>query len=141
LEQKLKYQNLLNQYGLSAQCPPDIVKPKKIEGFHFVNNPIDSELNFRPSIIKSPRRINCADKNIHCSIFALSFFDTEENARKMFSNFPDRTKQLLGYTNLAAGLLVAEMGLCSEPNNYGHFDFYEFEGINLTQHLQIIGAL
>lgn len=85
--------------------------------------------------------MNSVEEGLSCSIFALSFFDSEENARNTYSGFPGRIKMLMGYTDIAAGLIRPEIGLCSPPDQNGHFDLYEFENVDLSEHMQIIGVL
>ena len=141
MEQQFKYQELLERDGLAEICPPLNIQQNEILSYHFVKSPIKCEFNFKPKVLKRPIRVNSLDDLRLCSNYALSFFTSEDSARQVFKGFPNRIKQLLGYTNIAQGTIKPFMGACTQVDHSGHFDLYENENIEMCDHFHIIGDL
>lgn len=84
-----------------------------------------TEKNFiPPAIVDGP-----TDKH-DCSAFALSFFSSEEQARKRYASLAERmdVSSRLG-DQIGKIELSCDDGLISNPNTNGHMDLHPFEGI------------
>ena len=143
---KLKYETLIKEQNLSLSCPNANCISINATAYRWVlGNNFNSD-SFLPKILfdqkrnVAPRK-NSQDDDFICSCCALSFFNTEDQARSRFLGIPARTRKLLGYTHLAEGNIAETHGLASPVNDYGHFDFFEFEGIDLGDFFKIISDL
>jgi len=134
----LRYQVLIDQESLTVPCPDEIVSTITRPSYRWCNSPVNHQHNFFPNRFvdqlkgKARRKLK-GDKDC-CEYCAISFFDTLDNAKDRFMGFPDRIREMLGYTHVAHGVVEDTDGLTSEPDEYGHFNFFEFD--NLTVQLQ-----
>lgn len=144
--QRLKYQNLIDEQKLNSDCPNKNCRPvDNLEAFRWSFNPIAHEDNFLPKLLYDrkkgiPTRINSSDDSVLCSCCALSMFSTLEKAKTKFESIPKLNRKLLGYTHIAKGVLTND-GLISQINNQGHFDFFEYEEVDLKAKFVIIEEL
>ena len=141
---KFKYQESMVQ--LPIQCPPSDYKSKEIKAFRWVfeaNQP-QAKNNFLPAlIIKPSRRLSRDTPADRCKGYALSLFDTKENAEKRYSRLiKDRPalRKSLG-THLAEGLIDSTDGVSSKVDDNGHFSLHEFVDSDLAKKFQIVSAL
>ena len=124
-------------------CPCEKATPKNSTAFRWVHSDINHENNFLPPGIiaikqkRKPRIFPPNQKENYCNIFALSLFDTENNAIKRFKNFPKRIQKMLGFTNVAMGEIETNDGVLTGINSYGHFDLHEFEEASLVSKFTI----
>ncbi len=142
---KIKYQDLINQQKLSSECPFATCTTSTGEGFRWIFLPIENNDNFLPSILLNqkrniPLRRNSGDDNSKCSSCAISMFDSEVHAVEKFNNFPKHIREMLGYTHVAQGVIDG-LGLKSRTNKSGHFDFFEFEDVDLLSVFIIVNDL
>lgn len=123
-------------------CPPTQIT-KDITAYRFVYDVVD-ENSFIPPGIKSPNRVtNEEDDKTKCEMLALSFFDTEANAKARYQYLRKRMKNIrhtLG-GNLAEGQIHASQGFHGKIGVNGHFDFFERDGVTLSPQFQIIASL
>lgn len=139
-----KYQEYID--NLSIQCPPSEYLPKELQAFRFVFDASDqlSKNNFLPVlIIKPSRQLNPDTSAAKCQGYALSLFDTKENAEKRYSQLITKRPKLrksLG-THLAKGFIASTDGLASKVDENGHFSLHEFANIDLSRNFNIVSAL
>ena len=138
-----KYQEYID--NLSIQCPPSEYLPKELQAFRFVFDASDqhSKNNFLPVLIIKPSRQLNHTPAARCQGYALSLFDTKENAEKRYSQLIKKRSTLpksLG-THLAKGFIDSTDGLASEVDENGHFSLHEFANVDLSQNFNIVAAL
>jgi len=134
---KLKYADFINQFNncLTADCIP-----QNRDAFRWTFDQITDERNFIPRYF-SP--LYPDHKKIDCIGYALSMFDTEEQATamlNMLSRDRGRIFNKLG-THIAKGKLTIYDGLSGESsragNNHGHFSFFAYENTDLSKKFMI----
>jgi hypothetical protein len=82
---------------LSTQCPPLDYEPKEMLAFRFVFEPNDERSinNFKPVLIITPQRnLKPETEATRCQGYALSLFDTRENAEKRYLKLTKNRKKL-----------------------------------------------
>ena len=143
---RLKYQELIEQKKGKTKCPQDRSIETEILAFRWVVSPIESNENFLPyfkhcELKNRPIRINAKDDNLVCSACGLSMFKTLESAKEKYNGIPSPAKQMLGYTHVANCPLQKNMGIVNSNPFSDHFDFYEYEEIDLKDHFVIVDSL
>ncbi len=139
-----KYQEYID--NLSIQCPPSDYVPKELQAFRFVFDASaqGSANNFIPVLIIKPSRHLYPDTPAaRCQGYALSLFDTKENAEKRYSQLIKKRPALrksLG-THLAEGFIDSTDGVVSEVDDNGHFSLHEFVASDLTKKFNIVSDL
>lgn len=126
----LKYQQLIDQQGLSFQCPPPNCKENEaVEAARWVTFPIDHELNFLPNHVYNTKRDapqRPMDDKLKCGYCSLSFHTSVEASEMVFHSLNPSIQKKLGYTHVAKGNIGARLGLMSELNPITkHFEFFE----------------
>lgn len=140
---KFKYQEKMS--NLETQCPPEKCQERETIAYRWVFEQIEDKNNFLPQYLKKPDRFTFKKDKQKCIALGLSFFDTEENAKKRFNQLAgvmgERGYEELG-KNIAVGVLKPEHGVCSKPDQRnGHFTFFDYENIELKEHFKIVDAL
>lgn len=139
-------QYLENIHTLRPSCPPKEAVEVEMEAFHFVYEPYENTLNFVPPSIKarlerrSTRKYPAKDID-DCDGYGLSMFPTEIQASNFWQKLPIRIKALLGYKNIAAGVIDKTDGVITPIENNGHFNLHEFEGCDLILKFQPVSNL
>lgn len=140
---RFKYYLYINQL---PDCPPCRYEPQNRQAFRFVFEDFDHSNNFLPVLLINPKRINSPsfrDNNARCSGYALSFFNTLENAvrryRGLQRSIPNIHKSI--GTHIAKGVITKKDGVISEISNNGHFDLHEFEHTNLRMRFSIVAKV
>lgn len=136
---ELKYAQIINKI---EDCPPIKAAPVSADGHRFVHSSITDQRNFLPAAMLNPRR-KFKDSHECCSGMALSMFDTKERAKTRYSVLRRMIRsihQTIG-THLAKGTLTSEDGIATSPTSGGHFDFHEFDGVDLSTKFQIVEEL
>ena len=122
-----------------SNCPPIGCKSIKKEAFRFVFNPI-CEKSFTPQGKKNPQRVSKSTNNSErCSLLGLSMFESEDCAIKRYKYLKKMVKNInktLG-SHLAKGTIQPQYGLITHPNNYGHYDLFEFKDVDLSTDFKI----
>jgi hypothetical protein len=121
-------------------CPPKSVKVNEQIAFRFVHEPI-CEKSFLPQGVKNPKRVhNEPSAKTKCSLLALSFFTSEDKAKKRYNALKKNVSNIsktLG-THIAVGNLKPEHGfqtpVCSKSS---HFDFFEKKDTELARSFDI----
>jgi len=129
------------EMALVDNCPPSNAVARETEAFRYVHEEIGNVRNFLCDCKLNPARKLAENKR--CSGLGLSFFDSEENARKAFEYLRERNPKIgksLG-DKLALGHLRSEDGRMSQPNSKGHFDLWEAVGVEFADRFEIIGDL
>ena len=141
----LKYQWLIDELEINETCPCNGCGEKTMSAYRWTFSDIDNPDNFLPVGVldkkRYPPRINDKSNNFFkCSCSGLSMYHTLETAISNFIAFPKRTRDLLGYTNIAEGYLEKNEGLIGNVNEKGHFDFFEYINIDLSQKFKIVST-
>ena len=123
-----------------ANCPPSTYLQDDITAYRFVYDPM-CDKSFLPQGVKSPSRIDKSRDGMKCSLLALSFFSSEDNAKKRYNELKKKMRNInktLG-SHIAKGRLNSSDGVRTEIcDRSGHFDFFEKKGVNLIPNFQII---
>lgn len=137
MESPLQY-----KYGIEINkldnCPPADTQERNGEGYRFVFDEIGDERNFLPVLVLNPKRQ--ITQTQECSGYALSFFDTLENARRKYESLL-RSHRNIGKTlgtYIASGWISNADGFVSPTNAGGHFNLFEFSGCDLSATFQIV---
>lgn len=145
LDSKLKYQDLINSFNFKTDCPNGkSTVEKDTLSYRWCLSPINHEWNFLPNHYYDeakgppPRKNFTEDKK--CSRCSLSFFTSLNHAKNLFNGYPIRTRELLGYTHVAEGVIDEKDGVVSEVEN-SHFSLFEFEGVELISKFKIVDVL
>ena len=131
----LKYQNEIQ----NLKC--DLSSFQEIErtSYRWTFEKIEDSRNFEPVLISAPYRI----EQIGCLGFALSFFVTKEAGIKRHNtltlNKPKLFKKL--GSHIASGDLVKTDGIANEPDELKHFDFFEYENIDLSSKFTVLKSI
>ena len=127
---KLKYQEQIEKLDCNLSGFSEISYD---EVFHWVFKDCDDS-SFYPVAVNNPNRRN------NCLGWALSFFDTQENAKRRLLEIANHKKKIfkkLG-THIAKGSIIEADGVSNEPNNKGHFDLFEYKDVNLSSKFKIV---
>lgn len=136
---QLKY---ASHVAAASPCPP----PGAIECdravFRWVWNPVTSE-SFTPVPLMPNKRVNSKKGKPHsCAQMGLSMFETETQARTRFDAFREGHPLVhltLG-THVAAVGLLASQGRQGLTDGNGHFNFWEYAGVDLVPCSHIVGG-
>jgi hypothetical protein len=103
----LRYQSLIDKENLVVPCPDKQVTAIRRESYRWCNTPIDYEYNFLPNRyvdeLKGKKRRKLPGDEACCEYCAVSFFDSLVNAKEKYMGFPERIREMLGYTHIAYG--------------------------------------
>jgi len=128
-----KYQEQIKNI---ADCPPSDYKPIDRIGFRWVFKDRLHRNNFLPPLAITPKRIR--DKMFEaeyskCAGYALSFFDSVENAIKRYLNIYNKRKNFSTTVGeyIARVEIKSDDGVASEPDKNGHFELHEFSITNI----------
>jgi len=137
---KFKYGRELS--GLE-DCPPTYYENRDFIAYRFVFSDLAHINNFLPALKITPQRINApsfVSDTARCLGFALSLFDTVENARHRYhqiSLFNRNFSKVVG-THIARGQIAAADGLASPPDGHGHISLHEAENVDLAIKFRIV---
>jgi len=133
----MKYQSEICKIN---NCPPNDCILEQQTAYRFVFDPVCKK-SFLPQGIKMPSRIDNSNNQMKCSLLALSFFSTEENAREKYKKLKRKIKNInktLG-SHIAEGILNTTDGqrtkICQKS---GHFDFFENNDVDLVPNFKIV---
>ncbi len=131
--------------NLSVKCPPDDYLPKNMTVFRWVFNEITDERNFKPLALQNPKRILDFDDTTKCKSFALSVYNSEENAKKRFqflkNTMGEKAYKTLG-TNIASLNITEIDGVNEEPNaQTGHISHHLSKNHQYEKRFIIISTL
>ena len=130
----LKYQNKIQ----NLKC--DLSGFQEIErtSYRWTFAKIEDSRNFKPCLILDDTR-----KKLGCLGFALSFYVTEvagiKRHKDLTSNKPQLFKKL--GSHIASGDLVKTDGIANKPNKLKHFDFFEYENIDLSSKFTVLKSI
>jgi hypothetical protein len=127
-----------------SNCPPDDYYEDKIKAFRWVYEPIENKENFRPQILKNPKRFNDKEDKEKCLAYSLSFFETlkaaEERFNFFFERYNNKAYKIFG-THVAEGKLESNDGLRNDPDKKKHFSFHEYKRAKLIKKFKIVKKL
>jgi hypothetical protein len=127
---RFKYQKEIERLDCKLSGFSEIIYE---EVFHWVFKDCD-ESSFYPVAVNNPNRRN------NCNGWALSFFDTQKNAKQRLLEIAKHSKNIfkkLG-THIASGPINKDDGVSNEPNKNGHFDLFEYKEVNLSSKFKIV---
>ncbi|EDN67089.1 integral membrane protein [Beggiatoa sp. PS] len=141
----LKYQEFIHKI---PNCPPSDSEYQEITAFRFCFEDWNHKNNFLPVLLINPQRINTArfkKDSDKCAGYALSFFNTLENAKKRYFELKYKRglkniDKILG-THIAQGLIKENDGILSKNDKKGHFNLHEFENVDLKNQFSLICAI
>jgi hypothetical protein len=142
---RFKYSEFIHKI---PHCPPSDSQSQAITAFRFCFEDWQHKNNFLPVLLINPQRINTvkfkkdSDK---CAGYALSFFNTLENAKKRYFELKYKRglkniEKILG-THIAQGLISENDGVVSKIDRHGHFNLHEFENVDLKNQFSLIDTL
>lgn len=130
-----KYQNEIQNLNCDLSSFQEIERTS----YRWTFEKIEDSRNFEPVLISAPNRIEL----IGCLGFALSFFVTKEAGIKRHNtltlNKPKLFKKL--GSHIASGDLVKTDGIANEPDELKHFDFFEYENIDLSSKFTVLKSI
>lgn len=135
----LKYHQEL---ALIHNCPPAELECRQCEAFRFVFDDRSDYRNVSPPAKINPRRTFKNDRE-KCDAHALSLFVSLETAVAFYRKRSDRHKKFtktIG-THVARLPLATADGLCSQPNNGGHFNLFQADASDIKDRLEIVETL
>ncbi len=138
-EVRFKY---ADEVGEADDCPPSVAFAADGEAYRWVMNPMSEECFF-PAARKNPKRVLGKQEKEKCSLYALSMFNTLENARSRFLALEASVRNIrktLG-THIARAELCSDDGIRTHPNSTGHFDFFETDGSDVKSKFRIVGEI
>ena len=140
--QEFKYSEIMDT--LELPCPPENFEKKETVAFRWVFDTIENELNFLPQYFKNPQRFQNKPSALKCQSVGLSFFDSEESARKRFNILTGRMLTSVKFKigkKLAEGKISEKDGESNQPDEKGHFTLHQFKDVDLKEAFTIIGDL
>ena len=131
---ELKYKTEIERLKCNLS---DFSELQYVKAFRWVFEDCD-EKSFIPMAINNPNKY----KNV-CQGWALSFFDNQENAKNRLLEIVNHRKLIFKklVTHIAEGNILENDGVANSPNNYGHFDLFEYKDINLSNKFEIIETI
>ena len=136
----------MEEKEIKEPCPFKNSVEIEQEAFRWGFSPIESEYNFLPNYIYNekmniPPRVNSQDDLFKCGNCALSMFKTFDIAKSKWNNeLQQRNRDLLKYTHVLKGTISKEMGVSPDAKK-PHFNFFEYEGVELKKHFIIADFL
>jgi len=126
--------------GIADICPPTECTLKEIQAYRFTHEIITDERNFMPVYLKNPKRFNDKSDLDKCSGFAISLYQSEEQAITKYNNLRNIVQNIsktIG-THLAQGNIIKDHGVITPIDQEGHFDLHESEECNLHNEFVIL---
>jgi hypothetical protein len=121
-------------------CPPGTYAPVARVAFRWVYDPDPQAKSYMPQALKPGAR-KFHDANDHCCGLAISVYDSESNARRLFTGLMtkfnkkvarEKVMKILG-THLNRLALAPSHGVCEDPDPIdGHMNFHEFAHCELA---------
>ena len=137
---KLKYAEDLARI---INCPPpEAAACNRGLAYRFVHDTIEDERNFQPPAKLNPSR-RFKDDEECCAAHALSMFSTEAKAAAFFADLRKVHKNIhktIG-GSIAEGRLDGSDGLSTAPDESGHFDLFQADGVDFSKSFSIIQVL
>ena len=128
---ELKYQEEINK----MECDLNGFSEQERIAFRWTFDDINNEKNFLPRFLLKPNM----ERN-DCRGWGLSFFDTQDSAKK-------RLKEIVGYrknlykklgTHVATGNLEKTDGMSDKAHSNGHFTHFEHQNVDLSVKFSIV---
>lgn len=112
-----------NQEDMPEQCPPSNTKANDVEPvFRYIENDTLSVIDFQNHI----ERELYYNADAKCEAIALSFFTTEESAKRLRSRFKKFRKK-----NIVKGRLTSKCGVHNIVNN--HLNLWVFKDVDMLK--------
>ena len=122
----------MDEKDIKVPCPyKDCEEVEMSPVYRWGLEPLENTLNFLPNFLYNeqkpkgkPTRFNSWDDLQKCGYCSLSMFISEYAAIEEWSKFPDRIRELLGYTHILVGDIDNNTGLVSSERP--HFELFEY---------------
>ena len=112
---------------LPKNCPPETAEEVEDKVYRIIKETEPTEGDFFPYIKLYPR--NSRYKNL-CKAYAVSFFDTIENAKKAFVSAQSRNRYLGEY--IAEYNMSKDLGRCEYKKESGHYSIWFYSSWNFN---------
>lgn len=138
-----KYEHAIDD---RENCPPAYYESREFTAYRFVFEEINDKNNFLPVLEIKPKRINSpefATEQAKCLGYALSLFDSVENARRRYrqiSRYNKNFYKTVG-THIAGGRIEKQDGVASPVDDNGHVSLHEFEHADLSSKFRVISEV
>lgn len=138
---KYKYQNVIQVFDPGCKnCPPVDSAERRLTAYRWTKNPVTAECIRPPGILKPGRIERAHGKSKKCKLVGLSLHRTQDEsaaAYKALSQTVSMMAEVFG-DHIAEVHLLPTHGRSSAPNSSGHFDFYEYAGVDLLASFQVV---
>ena len=128
-------------------CPPSSCQPRTVTAYRFIfTDPSHNNYgnNFLPVSIIDPTRVKINDPDEKkCTMYGLSFFDSEASARRRFERLLRSNPNLrdaLG-THIAEGMIEPSDGVVTRTDHKGHFTLHESDLADLEPKFNPVAEL
>lgn len=143
-DKKFKYQALIDELASYGCHLPLLYAPDGMTAYRYVFADSNRQ-NHIPQYFANPKRIlqDIAKGKATTSMLALSCFNSSGKAKAFYSSLCKSFRnapQAIGDC-LAEGILNNHDGRKTVENNKGHFDFYEYEGCDLSESFKVKSVL
>lgn len=135
-----KYSDKILEFKIE-NCPPIGDEINRL-GYHWCHSPIDPTVDFIPPGVKKPSRLSKGEMKKRCDLLALSMYTSQDESRRFFEkqSFSESIIQSIGEF-IAEGTLEPTDGKASDLDPSGHFNFHEFEGVNLIPKFSVVSKI
>jgi hypothetical protein len=121
---RYKYEEYLEK----NDCQFDEFEELQITGYRFITDNIEDEFNYLPNaFVGGNNRLNRLHPHKNCTYFALSFFETNEKCKQRLKQLKKNSNNKYPATLIAEVCINEECGICSKPNDSGHFEMHEYK--------------
>lgn len=136
-----KYQDKIEQF---KNCPPSRYKEiEKEHAFRFVHE-VDDPNSFVPQYVKKPSRIVPGDDKRNCDGYALSLFNSQQEAKKRYRALLRRVGKRFSNDagrKIAVCRIQTNDGKCSPIGGSGHFELHEYADVKLLGRFTSVESL
>lgn len=144
-----KYQDLMTKHGALHPCPHKDCYEGETPAFRWGFSPKDHIANFLPNFLYNeeylglPIRFNSLGEKqkIACDLCSVSLHNTLEASKTAWNMLNPYQKVKLKYTHVLGGNITKEMGVLTAINKDGHFEIFEYEGIDLRATFEVVDVL
>lgn len=140
ISRKLKYLGCVSQI---SNCPPKTCLSVDGDFFRFVHEDLEHQNNFIPVRKINPARKLPGDPVRQCDEWALSLYDTRNNASRAYLYISKKCQNFhktVG-THLALVSISYDDGVMDEVDETGHSNFHEYENAELVRKSVIVGSI
>lgn len=148
---KLLYIETMKEYGIDSSCPCEESEEHALDAFRFLYEPINSLDNWIPPYVKAKIKADqgndaairgyLKNQDSICGNLGLSFYATEIQALKAFSQATHFKKMKLPFTCLGIMVITPLDGVVTPVNGHGHFDLHLYTEATLVDRFVFVKSL